>query len=186
MRTECRTAAPGVEVVAGSAEALPLADQAFDLVTVAQAFHWFDPSRALHEMARVLRPGGVVVLVWNERETSVPWAVALRQVLSATAPPPHAPTEQMRSTFDGDAHFGPFTRWSGRHDVPMRAADVEDMVASRSYVRVLPPARRAAVLAQVRAVIAPLPEPIVMPYTTNAYCARAIPVSCACSDTVPD
>lgn len=185
MRRECRRAAPGVAVVAGSAESLPLADQVVDLVTVAQAFHWFDPSRALHEMARVLRPGGAVVLVWNERRSTSPWARALNQVLSDTAPPPHPPTEQLRPSFDGDPHFGPFALWSARHDVAMRAAEVEDMVASRSYVRVLPPDQRDVVLDRVRAVTAALPEPILMPYTTNAYCARAAPVACACPEAAP-
>jgi ubiquinone/menaquinone biosynthesis C-methylase UbiE len=186
MRAECRIASPGVRVVAGSAEALPLTDHVVDLVTVAQAFHWFDPTRALHEMARVLCPGGAVVLVWNERETSLLWASALNHVMSDTAPPPHPPIEQMRPSFEGDPHFGPFTKWSARHEVPMRADQVEDMVSSRSYARVLPSAQRDALLAKVRAAIAPLPEPILMPYTTSAYCAKAIPVSCTCSKPVPD
>ncbi len=181
MRRECRTYAPGVQLVGGSAEHLPLADHAVDMVSVAQAFHWFDPPRALHEMARVLRPGGVAVLVWNEREESLPWTNALSGVMRDAGPPPHPPTEQLRSSFDGDPHFTAFSRWSGRHDVPMRAAEVEDMVASRSYVRVLPPSARESVLSRVRAVIAPLPEPILMPYTTNAYCARAVPARCACN-----
>ena len=84
MRAECRNASPGVAAVAGAAESLPLADHAFDLVSVAQAFHWFDAPRALHEMARVLRPGGVVVLVWNERDTSLPWASAAKCAPAAT------------------------------------------------------------------------------------------------------
>ncbi|MGP0031956.1 MAG: class I SAM-dependent methyltransferase [Acidimicrobiales bacterium] len=183
MRHECRRRAPGVRVVAGSAERLPLADHVADLVTVAQAFHWFDPVRALHEMARVLRPGGAVVLVWNERDTSLPWTGALSGIMRDAGPPPHRPAEEMRASFDGDPHFTAFARWSGRHDVPMAAAEVADMVASRSYVRVLAPADREAVLSRVRAVIAPLPEPIVVPYTTNAYCARATPARCACSGT---
>jgi ubiquinone/menaquinone biosynthesis C-methylase UbiE len=58
MRIECRRAAPEVAVVAGSAESLPFADRTFDLVTVAQAFHWFAAGVALHESARILRPGG--------------------------------------------------------------------------------------------------------------------------------
>jgi SAM-dependent methyltransferase len=189
MRAECRLACPGVEVVAGTAESLPLGRNTVDLVTVAQAFHWFDPPRTLHEMARVLRPEGAVVLVWNERETSLPWAQALDQVLVARAnPPPHPPTDDMRPRFEGDPHFGSFSRWRTRHEVPMRAAEVEDMVASRSYVRVLPPDEREAVLAEVRAITAPLPEPILMPYTTSAYCARAIPGACAgaCAGGAPD
>ena len=47
------------------AESLPFADRAFDLVTVAQAFHWFDHARALKEFYRVLRPGGTLAILWK-------------------------------------------------------------------------------------------------------------------------
>src|SRR5204863_4913380 len=55
-------ALPGVEVHDGTGEALPLPDTSVDAVTVAQAFHWFDPAAALAEMARVLRPEGGLAL----------------------------------------------------------------------------------------------------------------------------
>ncbi len=55
--------------IAGSAEATTLADASVDLVVAAQAFHWFDPPRARREFARILRAGGRVALVWNERLT---------------------------------------------------------------------------------------------------------------------
>jgi SAM-dependent methyltransferase len=53
---------------AGRAEALPLRDASVDAVVAGQAFHWFDVERARYEFARVLRPGGVVALVWNNRK----------------------------------------------------------------------------------------------------------------------
>ncbi len=60
-------AAPGFHSVPGSAEATGLAGESVDLVTAGQAFHWFDADAARWEFARILRPGGWVVLVWNER-----------------------------------------------------------------------------------------------------------------------
>jgi SAM-dependent methyltransferase len=60
--------APRFESVDGSAESTTLADQSVDLVTAAQAFHWFDPARSRAEMARILRPAGFVALVWNQRK----------------------------------------------------------------------------------------------------------------------
>jgi SAM-dependent methyltransferase len=55
--------------VAGTAEATTLADASVDFVTVAQAAHWFDRVQARRELVRVLRPGGWLVLLWNERLT---------------------------------------------------------------------------------------------------------------------
>lgn len=51
---------------AGTAEKMPLDDSSIDAVFVADAFHWFDAPRALAEIARVLRSGGWLVLVWNQ------------------------------------------------------------------------------------------------------------------------
>ena len=56
--------------VAAAAEATTLPDASVDLVTAAQAFHWFDGTACRREFARILRPGGAVALVWNERETA--------------------------------------------------------------------------------------------------------------------
>ena len=63
---------PSVTAVLGSAEAIPLRDGLFDAVLVGQAFHWFDPDRALAEMARVLRPGGTLSLLWNHDDETDP------------------------------------------------------------------------------------------------------------------
>jgi SAM-dependent methyltransferase len=56
--------------VDGRAEETTLADASVDYVTAGQAFHWFDPPRARREFRRILRPGGWVVLAWNDRRTA--------------------------------------------------------------------------------------------------------------------
>ena len=61
---------PNFKSVAGSAEATTLPDQAVEFITAAQAAHWFDLARTREEFARILRPGGWVALIWNERLTS--------------------------------------------------------------------------------------------------------------------
>ncbi len=67
MRAVLASSLPGIDVVAGTAEDMPLDDAAVNTVVVAQAFHWFDHGRALDEIHRVLQPHGHLVTVWNVR-----------------------------------------------------------------------------------------------------------------------
>ena len=63
---------PNFESVNGSAEHTTLSDGSIDLVTAAQAFHWFDPCLFRKECTRILKKGRFVVLVWNHRVDSAP------------------------------------------------------------------------------------------------------------------
>jgi ubiquinone/menaquinone biosynthesis C-methylase UbiE len=65
---------PNVEAVAGTGQAMPAPDASVDAVFAAQAFHWFDEERAVAEIARVLRPRGALVLMWNR--PAGPWEPA--------------------------------------------------------------------------------------------------------------
>ncbi len=68
--------------VAGTAEATTLADHSIDLITAAQAAHWFDREQARREFIRICRPGGWTVLLWNERRTgSTPFLRDYEQLL---------------------------------------------------------------------------------------------------------
>ncbi len=67
----------------GTAEHLPLGDASVDLITAAQAFHWFDIDAARQEFLRVLRPSGQVALVWNDRVRKDPLHVAMDEVFAA-------------------------------------------------------------------------------------------------------
>jgi SAM-dependent methyltransferase len=72
MRAMLERVVPGVTALPGSAERIPLDDGSVDGVFAAQAFHWFDKPVALPEIARVLRPGGVFVIVWNQGNDDLP------------------------------------------------------------------------------------------------------------------
>jgi ubiquinone/menaquinone biosynthesis C-methylase UbiE len=65
MRAILMRRSPEVEALAGTAERIPLSDGNVDAVFVGDAFHWFDERSAVEEIARVLRPGGGVALLWN-------------------------------------------------------------------------------------------------------------------------
>src|SRR5579864_6720620 len=75
---------PNFTSIAGTAEATTLSDRAVDIATAAQAAHWFDLPNARKEFARLLKPGGWAVLLWNERSTdTTPFLRAYEELLLA-------------------------------------------------------------------------------------------------------
>ncbi len=83
--TYCRDLA-GFTAVDGSAEDSGLPEGAVDLITVAQAFHWFDQDRAKREFQRILKPAGRAVLVWNRREPESELIQAVKTACSLISP----------------------------------------------------------------------------------------------------
>lgn len=83
MLEELRQAVPGVPTLLGSAEVLPLPDGEADAVLVGQAWHWMHGGRAAPELARVIRPGGVLGLVWNVRDRDDPGQAELSTLAHA-------------------------------------------------------------------------------------------------------
>ena len=144
MLSEFRRAAPTVPAVEGSAEAIPCPDASFDAVIVAQAWHWFDAARAQAEVARVLRPGGALALVWNTRDTNVDWVARLARIIDAGRPASGAlPRLGPRFEPVEEREFP----WVFRLD----EAAFRDLAASRSAFFVSPGAEQRAVLDAVAA-----------------------------------
>src|ERR1700704_2991938 len=82
MRAKLVQTTPDAEALDGTAEAIPLADESVDAVTVAQAFHWFDHDAALRELHRVLRADGRPLLNLNNRALDDPWQEAIEELLA--------------------------------------------------------------------------------------------------------
>ncbi len=171
---------PGLCVAAGTAEALPLRDGSIDAVTVAQAFHWFDADRAFTELARVVRPGGRVGLVWNARDRSVDWVDRLWSIMDRVEKrAPWRDHEHWRDSALGDRPgFGPLHETTFRHEQRITPPGVVERFASVSHVAVLPAQERARVLDEVREVLATHPDTrgrdvMAIPYRVDAYwCER--------------
>ncbi|MEV8377294.1 class I SAM-dependent methyltransferase [Kribbella sp. NPDC056861] len=170
MRDELVAAVPSADVRDGSAEAIPLEDKAVDAVVVAQAWHWFDAAKALPEIARVLKPGGTLGLVWNIRDHTVPWVAELDRVLHRHA----------RQEIDSAPPIGtPFRlaeRFEVRWEHPLTRAELLDLVASRSYVITMPAKDRDELLHQVTELLDSHLDlrgrkKLTMPYVTR--CTRA-------------
>jgi ubiquinone/menaquinone biosynthesis C-methylase UbiE len=113
MIAELRRRLPEVRAAAGRAEAVPLPDDSVDAVLVGTAFHWFDTERALPEIARVLRPGGVLGLLYNLIDDSVPWVAELDEVSRSSVSIPPGEADEVPSY----AGFGPVeqARFAHRH-----------------------------------------------------------------------
>jgi ubiquinone/menaquinone biosynthesis C-methylase UbiE len=184
MRDQLVAAVPDVEAVDGTAESIPLPPESVDLVTVAQAFHWFDATAALAEFARVLRPDGALVIIWNVRDESVDWVRRFTElIIERTDGIPY----RRDYTFDhwavqvADTHR--YTALAhARFDNP-QPTDVDLVVsraASTSYVSDLPDDRRAALLEELRAMLVAHPDvpdddPFVFPHETDVYWCRRLP-----------
>ena len=77
---------PGFTSITATAESTTLPDHSMDFITVGQAFHWFDRDKARPEFSRILKPGGWVVLIWNDRQLgSTPFLQAYEKLLLAYA-----------------------------------------------------------------------------------------------------
>ena len=170
---------PTVRAVAGTAQALPLADGALDAVVCAQAFHWFASREALEEFHRVLRPGGRLGLVWNVRDESVDWVAELTAIITPyEGDAPRFYKGDWRRPFPHPG-FGPLveTRLPHEHVGPPQQVIV-DRFMSVSFIAALPDAQRAQVRERIEALAATHPalrgrETVRFPYTTLAFhCER--------------
>ena len=97
MRAVLAQRSPGVRVLAGWGEQMPLPDGCADAVFVSTAWHWLDPVRAVPEIARVLRPGGRLGVVWTSRDRREDWVAELDLLrLPGIDAPPRAGTPRTR------------------------------------------------------------------------------------------
>lgn len=129
MLGELRAALPQVPVHVGTAEHTGLPAGSVDAVTVAQAWHWCDPLAAGEEFSRILRPGGVLGLVWNQLDVSVPWVHRFTRISHAG--------DVLRPGFRPEV--GPRFRLDAFHTTawsqPLRAGQLPDLARSRSWYR---------------------------------------------------
>jgi SAM-dependent methyltransferase len=162
---------PDTPALLGTAEEIPLPDNSVDAVLVAQAWHWFDLERARMEVARVLRPGGRLGLVWNARDERLGWVKDLGRIIGH---------EDAREVFDSRAPLPEQFADVERHQVewtnyPTPQALI-DLVASRSYCITSPEKVRTHMLDRVRELLATHPalantNGLALPYVT--VCIRA-------------
>ncbi len=147
MRSVLAERSPEVDALAGTAEAIPLPDAAVDLVTVSSAWHWFDTARALPEIARVLRPGGRLAVLWTGRDTDVPWL----HELNALLPPRRGAPSRERRLDVGGQPFGPVEHAVFRARQPSTVGTFVEQLTTYSEMITATDADREARLTAARA-----------------------------------
>jgi SAM-dependent methyltransferase len=165
---------PGTRAVLATAEQIPLRGRSVDVVIGAQAFHWFDLDRALPEIARVLRPGGHVGLVWNLRDDRVPWVRRLGALIGNQEHQQNDPTHALLSSqLFGFVESSTYRFWQ-----PLDRARLHDLVRSRSAIAMLPDPERADVLRRVDDLYEEYgrgADGMLLPYVTHCYRAVVRP-----------
>jgi SAM-dependent methyltransferase len=174
MRRILQDRVPQARALAGTAEAIPLADASVDAVFVAEAFHWFDLPRAVAEIARVLRPGGHLVVVWNRPATDLDWFGDLWDAIKQHHPGEHdVDRAPWRETIEADERFAPLEDEEAFHEHSTDRESQLALITSFSWIGSLPDDERGAALARARAVLERHGiDRVTVPYRTQISIAR--------------
>lgn len=148
---------PRATALSGTAEGIPLADASVDAVVVGQAIHWFDQERALPEIARVLRPGGVLATLSNADDDRVGWIAGLGEIspsqvsfLGWENTPRRAIEPHPSLSAPVDADFP--------HVMVRTAETLTATAATHSHLLVMEPRQRDAATARILAYLRSRPE----------------------------
>jgi ubiquinone/menaquinone biosynthesis C-methylase UbiE len=175
MRDSLVSTVPGVEVLEGTAEQIPLPDGFARALTVGQAFHWFRGPEALSEIHRVLGLGGGLGLIWNARDLDQPVQAELSQLMEKfRGDTPSQETGAWRAAFEQTRLFTPLTEERFSME---QVLDVEQLIArvlSVSFMAALPADEQGAVAGRLNEIARRHGGPTVLQYTTRVYCCQAI------------
>ncbi|NKE61547.1 class I SAM-dependent methyltransferase [Lentzea sp. PSKA42] len=159
-----------VRALPGHAEHIPVPDHTVDAVFVGTAFHWFDQEKALPEIARVLRPGGVLAAMWIESDPNADWVTEFEQVsASSVESQRHNPTGIMSHPSFGPVEHETFPH-THRRDSPEA---VIAWVNTHSRMLVVDDDERAAINHKMLAFLRERPEtsnwPLDVPLRSDVF-----------------
>jgi SAM-dependent methyltransferase len=179
MRGQFVQAVPGVPVLDGTAERIPLGNGSVEAVVVGQAFHWFDGPVALAEIGRVLRPGGGLAVIWNTRNEKIPWVARFGAIVRAVphADAPSAREHAWKQGFEANPGFEPLRELRFDSVQTLTPQGLVERALSVSYVAQLPDVERNEVAAHVQALLRDDPalvgaSQVHLPYTTELFWTR--------------
>lgn len=170
MRRHLASVAP--VVVGGVAEHLPFTDATFSLATVGQAFHWFDGPTASIELARVIRPGGALISIWNARQADEDWQAEIWAIMDRVERDAPWRKHDEKESNQPRSPWSEVERASFDNVVRTSRDLVVDRMASTSHIASLPEPAKRAVLAEVEQVVSQVPEPLSLRYRTDLFVFR--------------
>jgi SAM-dependent methyltransferase len=170
MLAELSRAAPGADTRIGTAEHIGLPDDDVDVVLASSAFHWFTRPAADVEIARVLKPGGTVGLLWNNRRPDI----AAAEVFRLGRPHPVRRDQRGEEVALDPSYFGPTEHQFFPHTQQVTPDQFVELVASASYVIAMEPGQRAELLARVRDHLRTHPELTGRPEIEIEYLTLAV------------
>lgn len=158
MREILAQRSPGVQVLDGQAEAIPLPDAYADAVFVSTAWHWFDPVQAVREITRVLKDGGRLGILWTSRDREESWVAELDLLRDARPGEPRtiaAVREQLARNhhvaLPADAELGPAQAASFGFTRTLTISETLDWLATSSRFITADDADRQVALEKLRA-----------------------------------
>jgi len=158
MLDELRARFPAARALSGTAEEVPAEDSSVDAVLVGQAWHWFDHDRALAEAARVLRPGGVLAVLWNGDDEDVEWVRGYREVVWSVRGEPLARGTDDIPALPGHPAFAHGRYRRHRNPVRTTADGLVATLGTHSWLLLADPEERERALGGVRDYLAGRPE----------------------------
>jgi SAM-dependent methyltransferase len=157
MRAVLAARCPGAEVLAGRGEDIPLPDASVDAVVISSAWHWLDPERAVPEITRVLRVGGILGVMWISRDVRASWVTEFNQLARESREADRRPDgaqvghRRREITFPPGTPLSPVEQHTVEFSLPMTKDELVGLLGTYSGVITLDPERRADFSRRVRA-----------------------------------
>lgn len=156
MRAVLAARCPEAEVLAGRGEDIPLPDASVDAVVISSAWHWLDPVRAVPEITRVLRVGGVLGVMWISRDMRAPWVAEFNRLARESREADRRPDgaiaghRRREVTFPPGAPLSPAEQHTVEFSLSMTKDELVGLLGTYSGVITLDPEQRADFSRRVR------------------------------------
>jgi SAM-dependent methyltransferase len=165
---------PEASAVRSMAEQLPIRAGTLDAATVSSAWHWMDPDRTVAELGRVLRPGGVLGVIWNGADRSIDWVAELLGTRDPSPGDRRDRASRHRFELPSGSPFADLDSCTITWTKPMTREELVGLAGTYSSLITMPPDQRERELARIRAVTEAVVGGDVVEMPMGCRCWRAV------------